>query len=182
MTRIARIAGTSSLSSFYAHMRLAFVDFDVGDEGAAANRAVLIDGLAVHVGDHVKLGALAYGLPPDAVTVAEGADFLRALERPVDVVSCFSVLHHFVLGAGSCSAEELIELLDHATGRVLLLDTGEAHEAWFRELLPAWSSEFVGEWLSAHTTFRDVVALGTDRDDVPPFEENYGRTLFACVR
>jgi SAM-dependent methyltransferase len=130
----------------------------------------------------VKLGTLAYGLEPGAVTVAEGADFLRRLEQPADVVSCFSVLHHFVLGAGSCSAEELIELLDRATGRVLLLDTGEAHEEWFRELLPAWSSEFVGEWLSAHTTFRDVVALGTDRDAVPPFEDNYGRTLFACVR
>jgi 2-polyprenyl-3-methyl-5-hydroxy-6-metoxy-1,4-benzoquinol methylase len=129
-----------------------------------------------------NLGAHAYGLDPHAISVAEGADFLRGLDRPVDVVSCFSVLHHFVLGTGSCSAEELIELLDQSTGKVLFLDTGQAHEAWFKDLLPAWTSEFVGEWLSAHTTFRDVVALGTDCDAVAPYADNYGRTLFACVR
>ena len=28
----------------------------------------------------------------------------------------------------------------------------------------------------------EVVALGIDRDDKAPYEGNYGRTLFACVR
>jgi len=129
-----------------------------------------------------RLGALAFGLDPGVIAVGDGPEMLRGLERPADVVSCFSMLHHFVLGAGSCSAEELIELLDRVTGRVLFLDTGEAHEAWFRDLLPVWSSEFIGEWLTAHTTFKRVVALGTDRDSVPPFQDNYGRTLFACTR
>ena len=86
------------------------------------------------------------------------------------------------MGTGTCTAEDLVARLDHATRRVLFLDTGEAHEAWFRDSLPEWNAAFVGEWLVAHTTFRDVVALGTDRDAVSPYEENYGRTLFACVR
>jgi hypothetical protein len=27
-----------------------------------------------------------------------------------------------------------------------------------------------------------VIDLGPDQDDVPPYEENYGRHLFACIR
>lgn len=129
-----------------------------------------------------RLGELAYRLDPGRLAVAECSAFLRDLDRQFDVVSCFSVLHHFVLGAGPCSAEELAGLLDRATRTVLFLDTGEAHEAWFRDLLPAWSTEYIAEWLHTHTTFREVIAIGTDGDAVPPFEDNYGRTLFACLR
>ncbi|MBM3672566.1 MAG: methyltransferase domain-containing protein [Actinobacteria bacterium] len=130
----------------------------------------------------IRLGRHAYGFEPDAITAAECSEFLRGVDRRFDVVSCFSVLHHFALGAGACSAEELGGLLDRATGEVLFFDTGQAHEAWFHDLLPAWNSEYIVEWLRCHTTFKRVVALGTDNDAVPPYEHNYGRTLFACTR
>jgi 2-polyprenyl-3-methyl-5-hydroxy-6-metoxy-1,4-benzoquinol methylase len=130
----------------------------------------------------IRLGEAAYGLESGQLTVGECSQFLRDMDKKFDVVSCFSVLHHFALGVGPCSAEDLIDLLDRVTGTVLFLDTGEAHEAWFRDLLPAWNTEHIAEWLHRSTTFREVVALGTDQDAVPPFEDNYGRTLFACLR
>jgi 2-polyprenyl-3-methyl-5-hydroxy-6-metoxy-1,4-benzoquinol methylase len=130
----------------------------------------------------IRLGEQAYGLETGRVATGECSAFLRGVQQSFDVVSCFSVLHHFVLGTGPCSAEELVHLLDRATGKVLFLDTGEAHEAWFHDLLPAWNTEHIVEWLHRNTSFRRVVALGTDQDAVPPFEDNYGRTLFACLR
>jgi 2-polyprenyl-3-methyl-5-hydroxy-6-metoxy-1,4-benzoquinol methylase len=129
----------------------------------------------------VRLGEVAYGLDTRRIEVGECSELLRTTDRH-DVVSCFSVLHHFAMGAGPCSAEELARLLDRVTGRVLFFDTGQSHEAWFRDLLPAWNIEYIVEWLRSHTTFRRVMALGVDHDDVEPFADNYGRMLFACVR
>ncbi len=130
----------------------------------------------------IGLGEIAFGLEPGAVDEGECSAFLAGAATRYDVVSCFSVLHHFALGNGPCSAEELLARLDRATGRVLFFDTGEAHEAWFRDLLPQWTPAFIGSWLREHSTFREVVALGTDEDAVAPFADNYGRTLFLCSR
>jgi ubiquinone/menaquinone biosynthesis C-methylase UbiE len=116
------------------------------------------------------------------VTVSDAERFLAATDRTWDVVSCFSLLHHFALGRASIGPEELLHLLDRVTGRVLYLDTGQAHEAWFRESLPEWDTEYVRAYLSRHTTFDEVVDLGPDCDDVPPYQHNYGRHLFAAVR
>lgn len=123
-----------------------------------------------------------YGLEPGRVEVGDCVDLLAALDGPVDVVSCFSLLHHFVLGKGSCPPERLADLLDRATGRVLFLDTGQAHEEWMRERLPEWDADHVEAWLRRSTTFDEVVRLGVDADGVGPFAGNYGRTLFACIR
>jgi len=65
---------------------------------------------------------------------------------------------------------------------VLFLDTGEGHEAWFRESLAGWDADRVAAFLKQHGTFDEVVDLGPDADAVPPYESNYGRHLFACVR
>jgi 2-polyprenyl-3-methyl-5-hydroxy-6-metoxy-1,4-benzoquinol methylase len=129
-----------------------------------------------------ELAAAVYDIEPERITTSEASTFLAALEGTYDVVSCFSVLHHFVLGRGPCSAEELIELLDRATGRVLFFDTGEAHESWFAEVLPEWNAEYIEKWLRANTSFTNVVRLGVDEDARGPYAENYGRTLFACMR
>ena len=128
------------------------------------------------------LGRLAYGLDPDQVTTGEAIDFLRSAGRTWDVVSCFSLLHHFALGRGTTDAIGLLEALDAVTGQVLFVDTGQAHEEWFRASLPEWDTTFVRRFLRQHTTFDRVVDLGPDRDDRPPFSGNYGRHLFACVR
>jgi len=98
------------------------------------------------------------------------------------VLSCCSLAHHFVLGRGSCSAEELVGLLARRTRRVLFFEMGQDHEAWFRHSLAGWNSDGVRDWLLQHTDFDHVIALGVDHDSRPPYKSNYGRTLFACVR
>jgi O-antigen/teichoic acid export membrane protein len=132
-----------------------------------------------------RLGAAVYGLDPSRIHVGDAVEFLREAEatgRRWDVVSCFSLLHHFVLGRGSTTAEELVRLLDRAAARVLFLDTGQEHEAWFAHSLKGWNAEHIAAFLREHTTFDEVVDLGPDHDAVGPYADNYGRHLFACVR
>ncbi|MBC9733454.1 class I SAM-dependent methyltransferase [Nocardioides marmotae] len=128
-----------------------------------------------------RVAAALHGTDPARMNVGDAVDFLAG-GRQWDVVSCFSLLHHFVLGRGACPPEELVRLLDRATGRVLFLDTGQAHEQWFRDSLPAWDTERVRSFLAEHTTFDQIIDLGADQDAVPPYQDNYGRHLFACVR
>ena len=129
-----------------------------------------------------RLGPAVYGLEPEQVVTADAVDFLRAENRTYDVVSCFSLLHHFALGRGSVDEVGLLRLLDRITGRVLFLDTGQAHEAWFRKSLAGWDTAYIAEFLERYGTFDRVIDLGPDRDAVEPFEDNYARHLFACVR
>jgi hypothetical protein len=128
-----------------------------------------------------RLGNIVYGLPERLIRVGNAEELLRDEPR-TDVVSCFSLLHHFVLGRASVDAAELVRLLDRVTARVLFLDTGEGHEAWFRESLAGWDAAKVESFLREHGTFDEIVNLGPDCDAIPPYENNYGRHLFACVR
>lgn len=128
------------------------------------------------------LGRAAYGLDPARVHIGDCVDLLRATDRRRDVVSCFSLLHHFVLGRAKADHTELLRLLDGVTGRVLFLDTGQEHEAWFRTSLRGWDPERIAAELAEHTTFDKIVDLGPDADAVPPHADNYGRHLFACLR
>ncbi len=128
------------------------------------------------------LGRIVYGLDQDLIRVGDAVTLLGSARRQWDVVSCFSLLHHFVLGRGSCGAEELVRRLDSVTGRVLFLDTGQEHEDWFSTSLRGWDAERVASFLREHTTFDRVIDLGPDQDAVPPYEKNYARHLFACVR
>jgi hypothetical protein len=128
-----------------------------------------------------RLGNVVYGLEERLIRVGNAENLLPDEPR-ADVVSCFSLLHHFVLGRASVDAAELVRLLDRVTRRVLFLDTGEGHEAWFRESLAGWDADRVAAFLKEHSTFDEVIDLGPDSDAVPPYENNYGRHLFACVR
>ena len=128
-----------------------------------------------------RLGNIVYGLPEQVIRVGD-AERLLLDEPRTDVVSCFSLLHHFVLGRASVDAAELVRLLDRVTGRVLFLDSGEDHEAWFRESLAGWDAAKINSFLQEHGTFGEIVDLGPDCDAIPPYENNYGRHLFACVR
>jgi hypothetical protein len=130
----------------------------------------------------VPLGRAAYGLADGDVQIGDCVELLRTAGRTWDVVSCFSLLHHFALGRGAVSEKELIRLLDAVTGRVLFFDTGQDHEAWFAESLRGWDTAAVAAFLREHTTFDEIIDLGPDADAVPPHEKNYGRHLFACVR
>ena len=127
------------------------------------------------------LGKAVYGLDPSRVTTGDAVDFLGSGRR-FDVVSCFSLLHHFALGRGRVEADEFVRLLDGATGRVLFLDTGQQHEEWFEKSLSEWDTDYVKKFLLANSTFDEIIDLGPDIDAVPPYEKNYGRHFFACVR
>lgn len=127
-----------------------------------------------------ELAATLFGIDPERYTVGDSAEDLER-SRQFDVVSCFSVAHHFALGRGSVSVDELRDRLAKVTRRVLFFDTGEAHEKWLGRDLPQWTPDFISKWLAA-AGFDEVVALGIDRDGHGPYEGNYGRTLFACVR
>jgi 2-polyprenyl-3-methyl-5-hydroxy-6-metoxy-1,4-benzoquinol methylase len=130
----------------------------------------------------LSVGRLAYGLDGAANQITDVITFLDKREHRYDIVSCFSILHHFVRGHMRCSAAEFIRKVDAATGKVLFLDTGECHEDWFKEVLAGWDAEFIKKWLQEHTTFSRIEILGTDSDNVSPYEKQYQRHLFACSR
>jgi hypothetical protein len=130
----------------------------------------------------VPLGRAAYGLQEGRIGTGDAVELLTYTDRTYDVVSCFSLLHHFVLGRGSVGPEALMKLLDRATGTVLFLDTGQENEAWFRTSLAGWNPEAIADFLRRHTTFGEIIDLGPDDDAHPPYADNYGRHLFACVR
>lgn len=130
----------------------------------------------------IRVGEVAYGLAAGQVERGELSAWLQTVSRPIEIVSCFSVLHHFLMGNGPVPAEEFIRLIDRATGRVLFIDTGEEHEAWFSRALAGWNAEKIARWLKEHTRFQTVTPLGRDQDNRPPYADNYGRMLFACSR
>jgi Methyltransferase domain len=129
-----------------------------------------------------ELAPLAYGLDPERIAVGDCLALLADDAQTADVVTCFSLLHHFVMGRGTSSPEALMRALDVRTREVLFLDTGQAHESWFRFTLPEWTPEYIARWIREHSSFTRVEALGVDGDGVGRFRDRFGRTLFACRR
>lgn len=129
----------------------------------------------------ILVGKVMYGLRPDQVHRSDVVSFLRSLQDKYDVTSCFSLAHHFLLNRSNVSAEDLLHLLDSATGRVMFFDMGQSHE-YPGEKLQGWDPDHIHQWLEANTTFKRIVRLGPDNDAVPPNQNNFGRMLFACLR
>lgn len=159
---------------------------DVGSSYGWFVREAIRDGLIAHGVERdplaIAVGEKLYGLPAERFTRAECSEFLKGCARTWDAVSCFSVLHHFALGKGSVPANEFIRLLDNVTGKVLLFDTGESHEAWFKNSLSQWNADFIEKWVATNTSFKTIIRLGRDDDNVGAFQGNYNRMLFACLR
>jgi SAM-dependent methyltransferase len=130
----------------------------------------------------LKVGRIAYGLRPEQTVQSDLHAFLSTCERRWDVVLLLSVLHHFVLNPKRGRPDELLRQIDRVTGTCLFLDTGQAHERWWRGALARWDNNFVADYIRRHTSFTRVIPLGTDADYTGPYRENYGRTLFACLR
>ena len=131
----------------------------------------------------LNVGQKLYGIPEKRLDRGRLPKWAhKNSNRRYDVVSLFSVAHHFVRGWGGCTAEELVRSVDKITDQVLFFDTGEAHEGFFGGELAQWTPEFIQKWLKSNTTFSEVIPLGKDEDGAPPFATSYGRTLFACVR
>ena len=129
----------------------------------------------------ISVGNLVYGLKPGQVHRSDAVGFLRAHQGQRDVVSCFSLAHHYILNRRNASVEELLHLLDSATRRVMFFDMGQSHE-YPGGKLEGWDPDRIHRWLEANTTFARIVRLGPDEDAVPPNQHNFGRMLFACLR
>jgi hypothetical protein len=144
---------------------------DAGFTAAGVDR----DPVALHVGTCV------FGLGEELKS-ARIETFLRDNRERYDVVLFLSILHHYALGKEVASLEFVLSRLDSITRDVLFIDSGEAHEEWYRDTLPEWTAEHLRAVILQHTSFTSVVILGTDRDSREPYHENYGRSLLACTR
>ncbi len=129
----------------------------------------------------LSVGKVMYGLRPGQLYRADAVTFLRALKEKYDVTSCFSLAHHFILNHMNASAEDLLQLVDSATRRVMFFDMGQCHE-YTGEKLRGWDADHIHRWLEVNTSFTRIVRLGPDADAVPPNQHNFGRMLFACLR
>jgi len=130
----------------------------------------------------LKAGRIAYGLRAEQTVQSDLHAFLSICGRTWDVVLLLSVLHHFVLNPKRGRPDELLRKIDRVTGTCLFIDTGQAHERWWRGTLAQWDNDFVADYIRRHTSFTQVIPLGTDADYAGPYRQNYGRTLFACLR
>jgi hypothetical protein len=129
----------------------------------------------------ITVGKLMYGLRPEQVHRSDAVTFLRACQDRYDVTVCLSLAHHYVMNRQSASAEELLNLLDSATRRVMFFEMGEGRE-YPGSKLEGWDADYIHRWLEANTTFTRILRLGVDEDSVPPNRSNFGRMLFVCLR
>ena len=130
----------------------------------------------------ISLGIQIYGLKKRQIINSNLELFLKETSNTYDVVSLLSVLHHFEISHDSIKPEELIRIIDKLTNKVLFFETGQSHEKAFGENLSKWTDDYIIDWLKENTTFKHIINLGKDDDCIPPFEDYYNRTLFACVR
>jgi hypothetical protein len=131
--------------------------------------------------DALHVGTCVFGLGEELQS-ARIETFLSDSRERYDVVLFLSILHHYALGKEVASLEFILSRLDSITRDVLFIDSGEAHEQWYRDTLPEWTAEHLRAVILQHTSFTSVVILGTDRDSREPYHENYGRSLLACTR
>lgn len=130
----------------------------------------------------LRIGQIAYGLSREQLVQSDAVTFAQRCNRRYDVVLLLSILHHFALKPSLSRPEDVLRLVDAITGSVLFLDTGQAHEQWFRRDLAQWDDQFIVEFIRRNTSFDEVLPLGADSDNVAPYEAQYGRTLFAAIR
>jgi len=128
------------------------------------------------------LGMQIYNLKQRQIINSNLELFLKETSDTYDIVSFLSVLHHFEISPHSIRPEQVIRMIDKLTNKVLFFETGQSHEKAFGKKLLKWTDDFIIDWLKENTTFTYIYNLGKDNDCIPPFEDYYNRTLFACVR
>lgn len=130
----------------------------------------------------ISVGIQIYGLKQKQIINSNLELFLKETSDTFDVVSLLSLLHHYELSQDSISPEDVIRMIDKVTKKVLFIETGQSHEKAFSGRLSKWTDDFIIYWLKKNTTFKHIINLGQDDDCIPPFENYYNRTLFACIR
>lgn len=99
-----------------------------------------------------------------------------------DIISCLSVLHHFIINPQDDDAAELLKIIDQKTKSILFFEMAEEKEDWYKEKLSGWNLETIPQWVIDNTSFTKYEALVVDNDSVGEFYDNYGRTVFAFYR
>jgi hypothetical protein len=127
----------------------------------------------------IRIGELVYGNLEGRVLWDDAPTALNEAAMPSDVVCCLSVMHHYVMGKYSTSADEFLKLLNGRTRKVLFFEMGEEHEQWFAQSLAGWNKEFIKNWIIKNTDFKIAHELGRDSDNKGRYRNNFGRMLFA---
>jgi hypothetical protein len=130
----------------------------------------------------ILIGAIAYKVNPASIKCMDIRRFLRQSQEQSDVVSCLSIMHHFITGRESNNPLDLLHLLDKATRKVLFFEMGGPHEQWFQTILHGWDDEFVKSWVLNNSSFKKAHFLGRDTDSAGDFAGNFGRSLFAFTK
>lgn len=130
----------------------------------------------------VQIGRLALSLSPKDIIEADLVSCLTSCSDSFDIVLFLSILHHFALGQEKGNVGQILRQLDRIAKRVLFIDTGQNHEQWWSNTLPEWDDAYIVSVIRQHTSFTDIVKLGEDRDNIGPYQNQYQRSLFACLR
>jgi 2-polyprenyl-3-methyl-5-hydroxy-6-metoxy-1,4-benzoquinol methylase len=130
----------------------------------------------------LKIAQLINGLTDDEVLCDRIENFLEQTEEKFDLVVFLSILHHYALGREPGEAIQILKKVAAITNKVMLFDTGQNHERWFMRTLRKWDDQYIIDFIKEHTDFKEVIALGKDKDNVGPYSKNYARTLFICVK
>jgi len=119
----------------------------------------------------------AFGLDPKQIVVGDALSVLEKADSTWDVVSCFSLLHHFA-SENPALAQRLAASLGRVTERVLFLDTGSSLESWF-STNQALEEDAQVELVMEGGGFSRCERLGRDQDSQGRTDGNYGRMLVA---
>jgi hypothetical protein len=130
----------------------------------------------------IQIGQILFKNLQQKIFKDEIVRFLRGCNKTYDIVSCLSIMHHFINQREKREPKELLKLLDKCTGKVLFFEMGEEHEQWFSTSLQGWNTNFIEEWVLRNTSFTKSYQLGRDKDSQGMFVGNFGRMLFAFVK
>ena len=130
----------------------------------------------------VMIGKIINGFNKDEIIQCDMMEFLDNAEEQYHIVSCLSILHHFVMDYINHSHIALLNNLNKITKKVLFIDTGQAHEKQYAGKLDDWTDEYIIDIIKNNTDFKDVIPLGSDSDNMENQFKNNSRTLFACVK
>ena len=120
---------------------------------------------------------------PEVSDSIKQKDFIMNSEsKKYNIVSCLSVIHHYIIEEDILEPEDVIDLVDDITEDIMFFDTGEEHEPWFQGRLDGWNRDTIPEWIFNNTSFNECKPLIVDNDSTGFFEGKFGRTLFVFYR
>jgi hypothetical protein len=131
----------------------------------------------------ICVGDIVYGNVGKRIQWDDAGIALRESTERYGVICCLSIIHHYILRKNSgISTMELLNLLDERTEKVLFLEMGEEHEAWFSRSLAGWNIDTIKKWVLGNSKFKNAYELGRDADNVGLYRGNFGRMLIAFTK